>query len=75
MGITRVWVLAEPTRKSRFGLWAVGLNWTLAVVLAHVVNINPMLFGMWAVVTTLAVQLAAPIVNADDLNSLKMPAR
>ncbi len=67
LGITRIWSLADPSRRARFGIWMVGMQWVLAVIIAQVVNIDPIIFGMLAVVVTLATQLAAPFMNEEDI--------
>ncbi|MEZ6095436.1 MAG: serine/threonine-protein kinase [Pirellulaceae bacterium] len=65
-GISRIWLLADPTRKNRFGLWKVGLQWVLAVVIGTTLNLNPILFGMFAIVVALSTQLAAPLISVRD---------
>jgi hypothetical protein len=70
LGFTRIWRLADPARRSRFGLWSVGLNWVLAVTFAGILNVDVILFGMLAVVVVLATQLAAPLMNEDRVETL-----
>lgn len=64
-GLLRWWRMADPVRKTRVSLWSSGLCAVVAVGLASVAEVNPFWPGMVALITSVAIQAAAPWVDRD----------
>ena len=59
-GSLRWWHQVDPVRKSRLSLWTVGLCFVWAVVFSHVLGASPIAHGLFAIIVSTSLQLAAP---------------
>jgi len=59
-GSLRWWHQVDPVRKSRLSLWTVGLCFVWAVIFSHVLGQSPIAHGLFAIVVSTSLQLAAP---------------
>ncbi|MDB4766686.1 hypothetical protein OAG71_03250, partial [bacterium] len=59
-GCLRWWYQVDPVRKSRLSLWTVGLCFVWAVVFSHVLGASPIAHGLFAIIVSTSLQLAAP---------------
>ncbi|MEQ1904581.1 MAG: protein kinase [Pirellulaceae bacterium] len=64
--ISQSWRIIDPARGSRLKLWRVGIGLAVGVLVAQVLGLNPALFGMVVVITSVASQLAAPLITFED---------
>ena len=63
-GALRWWYQVDPLRKTRLSLWTVGLCFVLAVVFSHVLGRSSITYGLFAIVVSTSLQLAAPWIGA-----------
>ncbi len=64
--ISQSWRITDPARSSRLKLWRVGIGLAVGVLVAQVLGLNPALFGMVVVITSVASQLAAPLITFEE---------
>ena len=62
-GSLRWWYQVDPLRKTRLSLWTVGLCFVWAVVFSHVLGRSTIMHGLFAIVVSTSLQLAAPWIG------------
>ena len=69
-GSLRWWYQVDPVRKSRLSLWTVGLCFVWAVVFSHVLGAPPITHGLFAIIISTSLQLAAPWMGGSERNNI-----
>lgn len=59
-GALRWWYQVDPLRKTRLSVWTVGLCFVWAVLFSHVLGRSVITHGLFAIVVSTSLQLAAP---------------
>lgn len=62
-GSLRWWHQVDPLRKTRLSLWTVGLCFVWAVLFSHVLGPSAITHGLFAIIVSTSLQLAAPWVG------------
>lgn len=69
-GSLRWWYQVDPLRKTRLNLWTVGLCFVWAVVFSHIVGRSAISYGLFGVVVSTSIQLAAPWISSANRSQL-----